>query len=86
MKSNIQIAFFCVVLLAVGTLGCGGGGGSGACVSSGADRFPNNEPYCFNNFDSSDCEEFDREEINGADRWIFYSGQTCSDRGLDADN
>ncbi len=72
---------YMMLVLGVAVLsGCGGGGGGdGVCTGY---RSSINRTYCYSNFSSSECSDYNSQDVNGASPWYFYSGQTCSDRGL----
>ena len=36
--------------------------------------------YCYNDFDSGECSDYDKQGVNDAD-WSFHGGKTCSDLG-----
>ena len=58
-------------------LGCDRGGGSGACQST--PRPSTGTIFCQDNFDASECRDFDRQQVNSVS-WFFHSGQTCDER------
>lgn len=74
-----------IVLVALMTLpACslfGGGGETGVCVSDAVDFTFGQRVYCYNDFDESECSDYDADEVNGA-QWSFHSDQTCADRDL----
>ncbi|MEZ4319848.1 MAG: hypothetical protein R3F61_20220 [Myxococcota bacterium] len=56
----------------------GGCGGTGVCAGYSS-LF--DEEYCHDDWTRAECEDWDAQEINGA-QWTFHSGQTCADRGF----
>lgn len=77
MKNLGRLMLVSAVVVIVGC--SSGGGGTGVCVSSPA-IFGNT--YCYSNFDKSECDDYDAQDVNGGSPWFFHSGQTCADRGL----
>lgn len=74
-----RLGLFVLIMILVGGVllsACGGGGG--ACVGSGGGILLS--PVCKQDWSRSECQEWDDEEINGAD-WNFYSGDSCEDLG-----
>lgn len=59
--------------------GCSDSDGVGVCTGYSSSL---NRTYCYSNFSSSECSEYDSLDVNGASPWYFYSGQTCADRDL----
>ena len=71
-----------VMTLLVGLCGIAAcGSGVGACVSDPVELQFSSHVYCYEGWDTSECEEQDAEEVNGAG-WSFHEGQDCSDLGL----
>jgi hypothetical protein len=55
--------------------------GTGACVSDVVEFTSFLRVYCYDDFSKDECEDYDAQNINGAN-WTFYRGDTCDDRGL----
>ena len=80
---NLVLFFIFGCLIAVLLLSsCGG---TGCCVSDPVYYSYGYRVYCYDDWDKSDCEENDSEQVNGAS-WTFYRGDTCEDRGLVEDS
>ena len=55
------------------------GGGVGVCTAYSP---LTHATYCYNNYTKAECDDRSANDVNGADTWYFYAGQTCADRGL----
>lgn len=82
IKKPLFIGMLTAIMLTIP--GCDlGGEDAGACVSSPVSFSFGLRVYCQNNFDRSECSERDAMQVNGADEWVFYEGQTCASRDLE---
>ena len=80
MKLTKKLGFSLAALFAL-LSGCSGSG-TGACVSSPVSYYSFTAVYCYSNWDKADCDYNNANDIDGGSPWYFYSGQSCSDRGL----
>ncbi|MGQ9616681.1 MAG: hypothetical protein ACUVWJ_09835 [Spirochaetota bacterium] len=78
MKTLVLV---CILAFLVSALMLSSCGGTGCCVSDAVSYSYGDRVYCYDDWDKSDCEENDSEQVNGAG-WTFYRGQTCEDRDL----
>ena len=69
-------------LLATAACGILGLAGDGVCQSTPVEFSFGLVVYCQNDFSEDECAEWNTEGVNAAD-WVFHSGQTCQDRGLE---
>ena len=75
------LLFISIFFLILSATGCDGNG-VGACQSETVEYSQGLRVYCYDGWTRSECEDNDKQQVNGAS-WFFYSGQSCSDRGLD---
>ena len=73
-----------VLATIVAACGCGllGLSGSGACLTPPVEYSFGLIVYCYTDWEEEECSEWNDERVNGSE-WIFHSGQTCEDRGLE---
>lgn len=76
-RPRLGVFVFMLILLG-GIILSACGGGTGACVGSGGSTLLS--PVCKEDWSRSECQEWDEQEINGAN-WSFYSGDSCEDLG-----
>ncbi len=75
----LKLTFFAGLLISTTLItGCFHDDETGVCVS---DFNNSNRQYCYSNFDKSECDDYNSQQVNGAN-WFFHGGQTCADRGL----
>lgn len=58
------------------------GGGTGVCVSDAVEYTFGLRVYCYSDYTSDECAEYNNMQVNGAN-WSYHGGQTCADRDLD---
>ena len=78
MNRHVGQKLLLLAAFGLNSVGCGGSGGACAGESSPG------KGVCYDNWDQSDCDRNQEDEVNGAD-WTFHSGEQCEDIGYTYD-
>ena len=77
-RRKYRTIYVIVIVIVFGALTLSSCSGTGACVGSGGGILLS--PVCKDDWSKSECQEWDAEEVNGAN-WDFHGGKSCESLG-----